>query len=444
MATSASTLIERTRRYVRDFPELDTLTASATPSASSLTVADGTRYFQHMLIEVGQEVMRVTADGSGTSVSVQRGVRGSVAAAHTNGATVLFQPAFYAVEILDALNEGIGACFPLIYKPVVDESLTTTADTYEYNVPNMSGIDVPIPYISRISIKESGFDRFLEKRDWWIIRGGTPKVRFKRPEPASATIRIEGFGSFQHLAAVTNLEELAGADVSFESGTTGYTTGGTNTLESSDAQAKFGSRSAKATYEDNANLLQRNQVVGAAGAHSFSRWVYIPTGFDGDGLRVVLTGFTGATGTISVAADMSTRDEWQRVEVPNVTIDAGDLSGTISVQTTGTAPTAGKFVYVDGCQTEAQGVTTPFTTNTLDTLFPSQADYLPCLYAASTLLTSGEAGRVRHDVGMPDERENANRVGSSMRAAERLERRFYSRLDLAAMGPMPKHVVSVI
>src|SRR6185312_6705782 len=45
------------------------------------------------------------------------------------------------------------------------------------------------------------------------------------------------------------------------------------------------------------------------------------------------------------------------------------------------------------------------TTDTLDPLFPPQAEYLLPLYASATLLMSGEAGRVRFSTGAIDERE---------------------------------------
>jgi hypothetical protein len=281
--TSAATLIQRTRRLVRDFPELDSLTASVASGGSTLTVADGTLYKKNELLEIDQELFRVTADGAGTSVSVKGAQRGSTAASHANSSTVLKAPAFYAVEILDALNEGIQATFPLLYKPFSNEYTGIDADTYEYQVPTMTSPAIVIPYIYRIQVKIPGDTAFREKRDWTVVRGGTPFIKFKSAPEVDSTIRIQGYGPFELLDSISD---------------------------------------------------------------------------------------------------------------------------------------------------------------TLDSLFPIQAEYLPCLYAAAILLQSGEAGRSRADTGVRDDRESANRVGASAALSRDLEGRFYRRLNAAAMSPLPKHVIS--
>jgi hypothetical protein len=93
-------------------------------------------------------------------LTVTRAYAGSTAATHASGATVLIQPAFMAVEIIDALNATKDECFPLIYKPVLDTSLSGDGTTYEFTVPNMpstyGGDSIPIPWLSRIELKENG------------------------------------------------------------------------------------------------------------------------------------------------------------------------------------------------------------------------------------------------------------------------------------------------
>jgi hypothetical protein len=70
LATSASTLITRCRRQLRDFPDQDALTASVASNATALTVADTSIYFVNEYIEVDQEAFRVKALASGTSLTV--------------------------------------------------------------------------------------------------------------------------------------------------------------------------------------------------------------------------------------------------------------------------------------------------------------------------------------------------------------------------------------
>lgn len=283
MATSAATLIQRTRRLLRDWPELDTASASIASNGSSLTLASTTGYSVNWLLELDQELVRVTALTDATHLALQRGLRGSTAASHASSSTVLVNPAFYSIEILDALNEAMDACFPSLYRPVSDTSLTPNGTLYEFAVP-ATDFGVAIPYLDRIEVKESGDLAYRLETAWEVRRDEAPFIKFRRPPNSGATIRLHGYGPFSHLTT---------------------------------------------------------------------------------------------------------------------------------------------------------------TASTLDTYFPLHAEGLLPLFAASHLLSSGEAGRVRWDVGATDQREQANRSGSSMVASDRLLTRFYKRLSDAAMQPLSPHLVSL-
>lgn len=83
-------------------------------------------------------------------------------------------------------------------------------------------------------------------------------------------------------------------------------------------------------------------------------------------------------------------------------------------------------------------------TDTLNSLFPLNAEDALTYYAAQYLLESGEARRVREDTGARDDREQANRVGASMAVSQSALQRFLMRIQQSAMPPMPKNVKSVI
>lgn len=199
MATSAATLTQRIRRYVRDWPAYDNLTASLSSGATTVTVADSTLYGVGKIIEVDQEAMYVNATPLATTLTVVRGWWGSTAASHASGASVLVDPRFTFVDILDAINEALGAVFPLVYRDIVDETLTTTATTWEYTIPNVSGLATPIPFLHYLGVKEPGDLVFRQRRDWQIIRGATPKIRFPYEPVAGTTIRLEGIAPFTPL-----------------------------------------------------------------------------------------------------------------------------------------------------------------------------------------------------------------------------------------------------
>lgn len=82
--------------------------------------------------------------------------------------------------------------------------------------------------------------------------------------------------------------------------------------------------------------------------------------------------------------------------------------------------------------------------DTVDPLFPKNAERILPLGAAYSLLGSGEAGRSRNDTGARDDREAANKPGNAIQLANQLERRFEKDLARVGMAPMQKTVVSVL
>lgn len=207
-ATSVSELINRTRRMVRDWPDQDVTTASLTSTASVVSVADGTLYTKNLHIEIDQEVLTVAATGSGTTFTARRAAWGSTAASHATTSVVLLRPQYPSLQILDALNQAKDEAFPLIYQPVLDTSLTTLSNTYEYTVPNMTSPTTFIPYISKVELKLSGTSNYFEVRDWSIRRGSTPKIQFSDVQDSGATIRVHGFGPFADLAFTDSLSAV--------------------------------------------------------------------------------------------------------------------------------------------------------------------------------------------------------------------------------------------
>lgn len=194
--TTAATLIQRTRRFLQDWPEGDSLTASCTANSTTLTVADATIYTPGHLMQIGTEGMQVRS-GVSTTLTVLRGARGTTATTHANGDTILIRPRFLDSQYLDALNSGISATFPWIYQPVTDDTTVADSTTYEYTIPNLNG--APMPYISRLSFKETGDLTFREFRGWRVVMGTAPVVKLKRPL-TSGLIRFEGYGPIDLLA----------------------------------------------------------------------------------------------------------------------------------------------------------------------------------------------------------------------------------------------------
>lgn len=204
MATTLDTLVQRTRRFLRDYPYApDTTTASLSSSVTTVPVGDGTQFAANRIIEVDYEAMLITTV-VGNNLTVRRGWAGSTAASHATSSTVLNKPGFLSVEIIDALNGAKDEMYPYVYRPVNDTSLTTNSSTYEFTVPNMpgtySGDTLVIPFISKIELLATGDTAYRPVRNWTVRRAATPKIVFSSP-PVSGTLRVHGFGPYADLAA---------------------------------------------------------------------------------------------------------------------------------------------------------------------------------------------------------------------------------------------------
>lgn len=173
---------------------------------------------------------------------------------------------------------------------------------------------------------------------------------------ATRALGIQGDGllndsSYGIWPAATNLCTNGG----FETDTTGWTAGGTNTIASSATQFKFGAKSNLATYSNNATLADYAATIANV-AHTVSVWLYIPAAYDGAGIELRQLNYTVAASATN--ASMATRDAWQKA---TLTFTPGaDVIGNIQVNNTGAAPTAGRFIYIDGFQIETGSIATPY------------------------------------------------------------------------------------
>ena len=202
-------LVNTTRRYLRDWPVLERLGSSMASTDSSITVADGTLYGNRWSIDVDLESMLITGS-TATTITVLRGLRGSTAASHAASADILVQPNFSGIEIIDAINRGIDAAFPWFYKAVFDTSVTAADSTYEYTIPNMpgtyDGATAQVPIVTKLEIKQAGDVTYRELRRWQIRSApdGSRVFKLRTAEPAGGTFRVTGYGPFPHLSATTD------------------------------------------------------------------------------------------------------------------------------------------------------------------------------------------------------------------------------------------------
>ena len=137
---------------------------------------------------------------------------------------------------------------------------------------------------------------------------------------------------------------------SFETGTNGWTTGGTNTIAQSSTVSRRGIYSCKCTYADN-DLLASYAITITDTDHVAAIDLYIPSTYTGTQLTLTWTGFTSGV-VVDGDADMTVTDQWQRIHC-HINPDSGDLAGTVTLSETGTNGSATEFIYIDGVQIEA-------------------------------------------------------------------------------------------
>ncbi len=205
-SVSATTLIQRARRFTGDYPEMDVTTASATSGGTTITVASSTIYNVNEVIQVGTEAIRVSALATGTTLTVRRGQFATTAASIASGATILKSPRFLDVEYLDAISAGIDNAWPLIYRAYEDTSLTASSDTYEYTVPAMGSDATVYPHISELWVRQNTTSPWQRHRQWRVrlTNAGVPTIQLRAPIDTGTSIMLKGFGPFPRLDEFTD------------------------------------------------------------------------------------------------------------------------------------------------------------------------------------------------------------------------------------------------
>lgn len=96
----------------------------------------------------------------------------------------------------------------------------------------------------------------------------------------------------------------------------------------------------------------------AASAHMCSVYLYIPSGWSGGTPRLYIGNLSGASGEVLQLANMSIRDDWQRVECGPFTPGV-DVTGRPAMNIEGTGSwNNGEYLWIAGFQFEQQSIAT--------------------------------------------------------------------------------------
>jgi len=138
-----------------------------------------------------------------------------------------------------------------------------------------------------------------------------------------------------------------------ETGTTGWTAALARDGTYRVRFGRFSIKSIRTAGGGDSSMASAALTVAGSGVHTISVYVLIPDEWDGTALSLTAENYAGATGTLTVNADLLTRGRWQRLTIrPNFA--GGDLVGNIVLRATGSS--AGSALYVDAALAETGSV----------------------------------------------------------------------------------------
>jgi hypothetical protein len=127
--------------------------------------------------------------------------------------------------------------------------------------------------------------------------------------------------------------------------------------------AKYGSWINRHAWDGvaDANMGRADVTFASAGTWVVSLWVWVPSSYTGGPMGLRSDGsYVGSSGEVRVDADLTKRDQWQRVQT-QINVVAGDLVGFWVLRYTGPPAAAGTgIVYTDAIQDDL-GAVTPFS-----------------------------------------------------------------------------------
>lgn len=130
---------------------------------------------------------------------------------------------------------------------------------------------------------------------------------------------------------------------SFETGTTGWSDSGANTIEQSSEQSNAGGYSLKCTCDDD-TILANYAIELDAGTYFFYAQVFIPSTWDGGDISVSSNGFV-ASATVIRQAESTATGTW--AEIYSTQVLAGTDIGNMAIITSELSQSGAEHVYID-------------------------------------------------------------------------------------------------
>lgn len=172
MTINRETIREELRFMLRAWDEYDQINYASGYSASdtSIVVDNGDLFKKNDIIEIGSEVLRVTAVSTNT-LTVRRGYMGSTAATIADNAVVWRRTHGWTdFELNTLINAEVNKLKPDIYYEATDSTSEETNSTRRYEIP--SGIDDLVAiYFNYTSDDDDTTERWVLIKDWYEENG---------------------------------------------------------------------------------------------------------------------------------------------------------------------------------------------------------------------------------------------------------------------------------
>ena len=178
-----------------------------------------------ILIEVKQELMRVTGDPGGDSIDVARHQEGTIAAAHDTGDTVTVSPVWSRLSVFDAVADAIVNLYPEIWHTKHENVVTGVVNELPADVTQLLGFrylqdgtwvrgaaDLLVDFPNVSTSVAVQFPAMAKGLSGYV----TCKTRFTRPVDEAATVtdiepdwvQLVVIGAVVNLAAQTDLDDV--------------------------------------------------------------------------------------------------------------------------------------------------------------------------------------------------------------------------------------------
>jgi hypothetical protein len=200
--TPLTSLVERVRRYMRDWPAKNYLafSCSSTDTVLQLQTQSTEVLAENDYIEIGTETMRVVKQ-VGQNVTVMRGMMGTDPQGHGFADPVLYKPKYYSIEIQEALADAIDAAYPWIFRFV--ESDILLGNTYIYDFPYDSETGVQFTSIYGMELAYPGWTWTKPVTNWRVL---PPSKIHIVALNSGATITVYGTSPFPRLTNTQTLD----------------------------------------------------------------------------------------------------------------------------------------------------------------------------------------------------------------------------------------------